>query len=311
MTRFCKKERIDFAKKDLELKLKYEASLSTQIKRPLLSLYRLICVNDYKQYPDIKNNPKFEEIKSSIQSMLLKHYEAVGKGFTKFQTKQMGVEVKDSLLFGAELDPLSRAFLTAQAERQTGIIISNTLDAEGTIRNTVVAGLLARYIRDYIDSIDIRSMPYDDLLVLLSFLKKLTNRANLIGLVETRNSAEITKLITALRVRQAATQEIAGEIPTADAVAQIRTAEHSGQALDAMITAYTGNVAIGAKAKKEWNAILDNRTRESHRLADGQVVDIDENFIVDGEELMYPGDDSRASLKNTINCRCTAMYYYD
>ena len=78
-----------------------------------------------------------------------------------------------------------------------------------------------------------------------------------------------------------------------------------------MIAAYTGNVVIGAKAKKEWNAILDNRTRESHRLADGQVVDIDEDFIVDGEPLMYPGDDSRASIKNTINCRCTAMYYYD
>ena len=55
---------------------------------------------------------------------------------------------------------------------------------------------------------------------------------------------------------------------------------------------------------KEWVSVDDNRTREAHHHADGQVVPLDEPFIVDGEELMYPGD-INGSASNVINCRCT------
>jgi len=56
--------------------------------------------------------------------------------------------------------------------------------------------------------------------------------------------------------------------------------------------------------KKEWVTALDERTREWHAEADGQIVGIDEPFIVGGEQLMYPGDPN-GSPENTINCRCT------
>lgn len=59
--------------------------------------------------------------------------------------------------------------------------------------------------------------------------------------------------------------------------------------------------------QKMWVAILDDHTREAHAEADGQTVGIDEPFEVDGEQLMYPGDDSMgASEGNLINCRCSA-----
>lgn len=58
--------------------------------------------------------------------------------------------------------------------------------------------------------------------------------------------------------------------------------------------------------KKEWLATQDDRTRDAHIEANGQVVGIDEPFIVDGEELMYPGAPT-GSAGNVIQCRCTVL----
>ena len=69
---------------------------------------------------------------------------------------------------------------------------------------------------------------------------------------------------------------------------------------------------LGFKMLKEWRATEDGRTRDAHHLADGQRVPVDEPFVVDGEELMFPGDFSLgASPENTINCRCTVVYVID
>lgn len=63
---------------------------------------------------------------------------------------------------------------------------------------------------------------------------------------------------------------------------------------------------------KEWHTQGDEKVRPAHVQADLQQVPADEPFIVDGEELMYPGDTSRgASAGNVINCRCSAIYTID
>lgn len=54
--------------------------------------------------------------------------------------------------------------------------------------------------------------------------------------------------------------------------------------------------------KKRWN-ITGFNTRQWHVSADGQTVNTNEPFYVDGEELDYPGDPS-GSAANIINCRC-------
>lgn len=56
--------------------------------------------------------------------------------------------------------------------------------------------------------------------------------------------------------------------------------------------------------QREWLATLDNRTRDDHAAADGQIVGIDELFSVGDEDLDYPGDPS-GSPENTIACRCS------
>lgn len=59
----------------------------------------------------------------------------------------------------------------------------------------------------------------------------------------------------------------------------------------------------GLTLQKEWVAASDERTRDDHRRADGQVVAMDDAFNVGGESLMYPGD-PRGSADQTVNCRC-------
>jgi vacuolar-type H+-ATPase subunit H len=69
-------------------------------------------------------------------------------------------------------------------------------------------------------------------------------------------------------------------------------------------------VKLGFKMKKQWVSTADDRSRDEHLQADGQIVDIDKPFRVGGEDLMYPGDES-GSAGNTINCRCTMVNIVD
>ena len=59
--------------------------------------------------------------------------------------------------------------------------------------------------------------------------------------------------------------------------------------------------------KKEWLATVgDGRTRPEHEDANGQVVGIDEPFIVGGVEMQHPGD-ANAPLRLVCQCRCTTI----
>ena len=60
---------------------------------------------------------------------------------------------------------------------------------------------------------------------------------------------------------------------------------------------------------KEWLAMLDEKTRETHAMADGQKVDIDTPFIVGNSLMMFPTDTSLgAPPEEIINCRCVMKY---
>ena len=65
---------------------------------------------------------------------------------------------------------------------------------------------------------------------------------------------------------------------------------------------------LGLDIVSEWAAVEDKRTRPDHAEADGQTVDIGKPFTVGNEAMRFPGD-PRASARQVINCRCTALYY--
>ena len=58
---------------------------------------------------------------------------------------------------------------------------------------------------------------------------------------------------------------------------------------------------------KEWVTEKDEVVRDDHIVMEGVRVPIHEDFIVGGEPMREPGDDS-ASLKQRINCRCFLRY---
>jgi HK97 family phage portal protein len=79
-----------------------------------------------------------------------------------------------------------------------------------------------------------------------------------------------------------------------------------------VISAYNGAATLEAAqlpadvvAGKEWVSTRDDRVRDAHAEADGQVVTMADPFSVGGEDLSYPGD---GSAENAINCRCTVTF---
>jgi len=68
-----------------------------------------------------------------------------------------------------------------------------------------------------------------------------------------------------------------------------------------------GALSTGLAFDKQWLSTPDDRTRDAHAEADGQTVDKQAPFLVDGEQLRVPGDPT-GSPGNVINCRCTQIY---
>ena len=60
---------------------------------------------------------------------------------------------------------------------------------------------------------------------------------------------------------------------------------------------------MGIEMEKQWLATLDDRTRDSHALLDGERVPLDENF---SNGLEYPADPS-GEPEEIYNCRCTMV----
>lgn len=62
---------------------------------------------------------------------------------------------------------------------------------------------------------------------------------------------------------------------------------------------------LTGKTRKTWHAIMDRRTRDTHRDANGATVPIDEPFEVGDSLLLFPRDESLgASAEEIVNCRC-------
>ena len=73
---------------------------------------------------------------------------------------------------------------------------------------------------------------------------------------------------------------------------------------------------LGLQLKKVWIARIDSRTRTippdaaDHVVMNGQTVDRDKPFNVQGIKMMRPGDPN-GGAKNRCNCRCTVAFVRD
>lgn len=83
-----------------------------------------------------------------------------------------------------------------------------------------------------------------------------------------------------------------------------RTEGHRIQVLSANDAQHAAK-SKGCEVVKQWDATLDGRTRPLHRVLDGKLAEIDEPFVVDDIEVMYPGGFGIAS--QDVNCRCALL----
>lgn len=61
----------------------------------------------------------------------------------------------------------------------------------------------------------------------------------------------------------------------------------------------------GADVVKQWSAVRDGKTRDSHRALDGQVRELNEPFSIGTHKAMHPHGFGLA--EEDINCRCTML----
>lgn len=67
--------------------------------------------------------------------------------------------------------------------------------------------------------------------------------------------------------------------------------------------------AVITTTTQQWRTVGDNKVRQAHRNANGQIKKLGQPFEVGGELLRFPGDSSLgATPKNTANCRCSSIY---
>jgi uncharacterized protein with gpF-like domain len=119
------------------------------------------------------------------------------------------------------------------------------------------------------------------------------NAANAAGVTAGENEVGISKAImSAMRQEGATISQLRARVIA-------RTEAHTASSA----STHEAARALEFPTKKEWLASGDERTRPSHKAADGQTVTLDAPFVVEGENLQYPGDPT-GSAENVINCRC-------
>lgn len=96
--------------------------------------------------------------------------------------------------------------------------------------------------------------------------------------------------------------ETVGERNMHSAIRNARTmttsAENAGR-----LDSYRRAKDMGIEVMKTWVATLDDRTRHSHEMVDGETVDVDEPF---SNGLMFPADPD-GDPEEVYNCRCTLV----
>lgn len=73
------------------------------------------------------------------------------------------------------------------------------------------------------------------------------------------------------------------------------------------VSSYRRAERLGISLRQEWVATLDTRTRDSHRVLDGERVAVGEEF---SNGLRFPGD-PQGPGREVYNCRCTLVAAVD
>ena len=122
-------------------------------------------------------------------------------------------------------------------------------------------------------------------------------------------SASVTSSILQGKSIQGIAKDLQTRMPEMNKSSAIRTARTAvtGAQNAGRMDSYVAAEKMGIKVRKEWLATIDGRTRHSHAMLDGKVVDKDKKF---GNGCMFPGDPNGPPWE-VYNCRCTLIASVD
>lgn len=124
--------------------------------------------------------------------------------------------------------------------------------------------------------------------------------------LKTNISAEITRGIAASRTYSEMARNLAAvsRIPLGRARTIVRT--EAGRIQEqAIMDSAEQSKKKGADVVKQWCAILDMKTRDSHRRLDMQIRELEEYFELGSLKAKHPGDFGDPA--EDCNCRCTTL----
>lgn len=118
-------------------------------------------------------------------------------------------------------------------------------------------------------------------------------------------SASVTSSILQGKSIPGIAKDLQTRIPDMNKASAIRTARTAvtGAQNAGRMDSYVAAEKMGIKVRKEWLATIDGRTRHSHAMLDGKVVDKDKKFE---NGCMFPGDPNGPAAE-VYNCRCTLI----
>lgn len=250
------------------------------------------------------------------QKEFLKDYEAelkemenllkLGTIDKKYYRKWLKTKARDKAWYAAMVDSLAKDLVNAD-KIAAGIVWENLPEIFainhdwGTFEIEQIAGVDTSYTLYNLDTVANLIMAEPDLVPMVSvdevkdynyFSQKLSH-AMTQGILQGESIPKIAK-----RVGQIS------DIGFNSAVRTARTAATSAQNAGRE-KSYQRARELGIDVKKQWFAILDSRTRKSHRNVDKEIRELDETF---SNGLMRPGDPS-GSPSEVWNCRCTEVAY--
>lgn len=249
--------------------LAFKLKQEEKLKEKLKPHFKQVGSQVKKAYSNNGKLPSFDAHKQKVKEVLNDHYiDTATKTSTTLRDNFKPVK------FDAKLQALIDTQIEADAEDRSEFAAESIAETTNSnfkeyIKESVSAAAIGGYILSRNDIASDISDKFDD---------TTDGRLDLIGLMETG---------------------VAGDDGKSD---EMDAMEDTEAEFD------DGSTIAEYKRKKTWVAILDDHTRPAHEEADGQEVDYDEPYEVDGEQLMEPRDDSLgASDGNIMNCRCESV----
>ena len=139
--------------------------------------------------------------------------------------------------------------------------------------------------------------------------KKALNRGIDLAYGKRQISASVTSSILQGKSIPGIAKDLQTRMPEMNKSSAVRTARTAvtGAQNAGRMDSYVAAEKMGIKVRKEWLATIDGRTRHSHAMLDGKVVDKDKKFE---NGCMFPGDPN-GPAEEVYNCRCTLIAAVD